>query len=232
MAYHFDISKQPANNVFNNAIEILLLIRNPIETKSVNTRNSRVRKKRKIKRRKPKNKTSIRKDIDNIKPQEKIIEAPLDSIVHPQQVLADSSKVSPLQTPNLEESNSDSLRTENWKTSLMLGNENRLQFEYNSTTINETSYQKLREIATLLKKYKNAQIILIGHTDNIGSTLRNKNFSIKRAKAGARVLKGLGIPASQIIIQGKGESEPIDTNATEEGRSQNRRIEYYIINNN
>ncbi|HHL53403.1 MAG TPA: OmpA family protein, partial [Flammeovirgaceae bacterium] len=113
---------------------------------------------------------------------------------------------------------------------LALGNENSIQFSFNSAEINEQSMRKLEQLAGILKEYPRTTVILVGHTDNIGSTRQNKILSMQRARAAADVLVALGVAHSQIIVQGRGASEPIASNATEEGRSKNRRIEFFIIN--
>ena len=231
MAYHFDISNKAKNNVFNNAVEVLFVIRNPVDISPQKKRSSRTYKNKKSKKNKkntPKDKKSITPEKNGITPTEKLIEP--DSAQTQNTGIKDSINAIESNSPIIQDVISDSTSTEKWEASVLLGNVYSLQFDYNSTEINETSYQKLEQLAALLKTYSNTRIILIGHTDNIGTLVNNKIFSIKRAKSAAKVLLDMGVSSSKIITQGKGELEPIDTNSTEKGRSNNRRIEFYLIN--
>lgn len=103
-----------------------------------------------------------------------------------------------------------------------------------SDSANIPSHQKanLDRDASKLKKLRADEIILItGHTDSQGSALRNMKLSWARAQSVKNyAVQNLGMPAEQIYLLGKGETEPVDTNATTEGRRQNRRIEFNIIN--
>ena len=72
-------------------------------------------------------------------------------------------------------------------------------------------------------------IRITGHTDNVGSDKANMTLSEGRAKAVRSEIIKRGIAAERIEAEGKGETEPIADNATEEGRAQNRRVEFTII---
>ena len=69
---------------------------------------------------------------------------------------------------------------------------------------------------------------MIGHTDNLGSAEENDQLSLDRATAVADAVIARGIADSRLSVQGKGESEPMETNETAEGRSANRRVEFLI----
>ena len=72
---------------------------------------------------------------------------------------------------------------------------------------------------------KTKRILLVGHTDDTGSTTENANLSERRAAAVARVFQGQGVPAANLYYQGAGETLPIADNHTEAGRGANRRVE-------
>ena len=76
----------------------------------------------------------------------------------------------------------------------------------------------------------NRTVSVIGHADNSGTTEYNYELGLTRANTIRRVLENLGVPASQIRVESKGETQPTDTNDTEEGRRNNRRVEVRIIN--
>ncbi|HGG59843.1 MAG TPA: OmpA family protein, partial [Gammaproteobacteria bacterium] len=87
---------------------------------------------------------------------------------------------------------------------------------------------KLDGIAKQLLEYPDAKILVVGHTDSRGSAAANKKLSIDRAHTVATYLVRKGLPASQIRYTGKGESQPIASNATEKGRALNRRVELVV----
>ncbi len=86
-------------------------------------------------------------------------------------------------------------------------------------------------LAKLAEKVKASgdKIILTGHTDNIGGAEYNMNLSLKRVKDVQSLLIALGVPSSQIQASGMGLKEPIASNATEEGRAKNRRVEVELV---
>jgi OOP family OmpA-OmpF porin len=73
------------------------------------------------------------------------------------------------------------------------------------------------------------KIKIVGHTDNVGSDASNLELSKKRAIAVSNYLVTKGVDASKITTDGKGESMPIATNDTPEGRDKNRRVEFTIL---
>ena len=104
----------------------------------------------------------------------------------------------------------------------------RLFFAPNKTTILPQSEQALQDLYSLLIDNPNMHIRIIGHTDALGSEETNQRLSEGRANSVRNDLIRRGIKADRIEAEGKGESEPITTNETEEGRAQNRRVEFVI----
>ena len=104
-----------------------------------------------------------------------------------------------------------------------------LFFATNKTQILPESEQALDELATFMGNHAGLSIRITGHTDNVGSDEANQILSEGRANAVRDELIKRGIAGSRIEAEGKGESEPIADNATEEGRAKNRRVEFTII---
>ena len=105
-----------------------------------------------------------------------------------------------------------------------------LLFETNKATILEVSYPYLIELANALKDNPIFYVSIIGHTDNLGTEISNQVLSEKRAKAVADFLIAENVPSSRIKTSGKGETMPISTNDTKEGRDKNRRVEFIMSN--
>ncbi|MGF1908766.1 OmpA family protein [Vibrio kasasachensis] len=99
-----------------------------------------------------------------------------------------------------------------------------LLFASNKTNIDIKYMDTLKKIATVLKKDSKSKLMIVGHADSSGSKIYNQNLSERRALAVANILKELGVNSDQLTIIGKGETTPIATNETEQGRSQNRRV--------
>jgi outer membrane protein OmpA-like peptidoglycan-associated protein len=101
-------------------------------------------------------------------------------------------------------------------------------FPFNSTEILPDGRTNLQQLANSLEKYPNSDILIVGHTDSVGTDAYNLDLSQRRALAASSLLQSLGVPASRLHAVGKGESEPIQPNDTEAGRAQNRRVEVAI----
>ena len=104
-----------------------------------------------------------------------------------------------------------------------------LFFATGKTQILPQSEQALNELSDFLRDNPTVTIRITGHTDNVGSDKANMTLSEGRAKAVRSEIIKRGIAAERIEAEGKGETEPIADNATEEGRAQNRRVEFTII---
>jgi len=104
-----------------------------------------------------------------------------------------------------------------------------LNFEYAKAVIKSESFPFLDELADVLVKEPTWKIKIVGHTDNVGSDASNLELSKKRAIAVSNYLVTKGVDASKITTDGKGESMPIATNDTPEGRDKNRRVEFTIL---
>ena len=87
----------------------------------------------------------------------------------------------------------------------------------------------LRALAENLREYPNSSVQVVGHTDNTGQASYNLTLSQRRAQAVLGVIQSNGVGAARLQAVGKGDSEPVATNLTPEGRAQNRRVEVLII---
>ena len=109
---------------------------------------------------------------------------------------------------------------------------NHLYFATNKTVILPESEAAMSDLADFLRENPTVTIRITGHTDAVGSDAANMKLSIGRAKAVRADLISRGIDADRIEYDGKGKTEPIATNDTEEGRAQNRRVECEITGTN
>ena len=106
-----------------------------------------------------------------------------------------------------------------------------IMFDLNKAVLKDQYQRELSELATILNKYQDTNILLEGHTDSTGSQEYNLELSEKRAKSVANFLATRNVNPARFTIMGYGESQPIASNETKEGRSQNRRVEVAIYAN-
>ena len=106
---------------------------------------------------------------------------------------------------------------------------NNILFATDSYTVRADLQRDLRTVASNLLAYPNSTIQVIGHTDNEGEASYNQTLSERRANAVADVLMAEGVPFGRIDAIGRGESQPVTSNLTPEGRAQNRRVEIVIL---
>jgi outer membrane protein OmpA-like peptidoglycan-associated protein len=101
-------------------------------------------------------------------------------------------------------------------------------FRFNSADLLPTAMTRLTEVADALKSEPDRTITIEGHTDNVGSVDVNLDLSRRRAERVRDYLVGRGIDPARVTAVGKGEANPIATNATPEGRANNRRVEIIL----
>lgn len=104
-------------------------------------------------------------------------------------------------------------------------------FATDSFTVRPDLQRDLRAVAANLGAYPDSTVQIIGHTDSDGDAGYNQTLSERRANAVASVLLGEGVPARRVQTFGRGESQPVSSNLTPEGKSQNRRVEIVILPN-
>lgn len=101
-------------------------------------------------------------------------------------------------------------------------------FAFDSSELRPESRSNLRELYETLVDYPETDILIAGHTDAVGEEEYNYRLSERRARSAAEYLMSLGMDASRINLVGLGETEPVATNETAEGRQENRRVEIAI----
>lgn len=104
-----------------------------------------------------------------------------------------------------------------------------IYFDFNATDIRNEAANTLNEIKTLLDKYPNVTLELHGYTDDFGSTAYNIELGEKRGNSALKILESKGVDRSRIQIKTHGESEPVASNLTFEGRQLNRRVDFYVL---
>lgn len=109
--------------------------------------------------------------------------------------------------------------------------ESGILFDVNKATLKPASMTNLRKLADILNKYPDTNILVEGHTDDTGTDEYNLELSEKRAKSVSNYLASLNVDPTRFTIMGYGESQPIASNETVDGRAQNRRVDLAIMAN-
>lgn len=105
-------------------------------------------------------------------------------------------------------------------------------FEFNSDRILPRYHSDLDKVGQVLTRHPNAQIRIEGHTDSVGSEAYNLSLSRRRAESVKQhLVRHFSIAGGRLIVLAKGESAPIATNDTPDGREKNRRVEFVNLGN-
>jgi outer membrane protein OmpA-like peptidoglycan-associated protein len=104
-------------------------------------------------------------------------------------------------------------------------------FDSGSEKLKPEAKRNIEELARVLKKYDDTNIIIEGHTDAAGSEEYNQRLSERRADAVADYAARFGVDSRRFSVTGFGESKPVAVNSTEDGKRQNRRVEIAIVAN-
>jgi OOP family OmpA-OmpF porin len=105
-----------------------------------------------------------------------------------------------------------------------------IYFDFNKASLKEESLPILDEVVGLLKAKPDMKMEIQGHTDSKGTAAYNLKLSDRRAASVKDYLVKNGIASNRLTIKGYGLTKPVATNATEEGRAKNRRVEFAPIN--
>ncbi|MCX8999267.1 OmpA family protein [Rhizobiaceae bacterium BDR2-2] len=111
---------------------------------------------------------------------------------------------------------------------IILNMPSNITFDTDQDAVRSEFYPTLNSVAIVLKKFDRTLIDVNGHTDSVGSAAYNQGLSERRAMSVATYLGGQGIDQRRVSALGFGLSQPIASNATPEGRAQNRRVEIQI----
>ncbi len=98
-------------------------------------------------------------------------------------------------------------------------------FGFDSSELTVQARNALNDVANVLTQYTDTRVNIAGHTDSTGSVSDNQRLSERRAESVGNYLAQSGVARNRLYRTGYGPSQPIATNATEEGRAQNRRVE-------
>lgn len=135
------------------------------------------------------------------------------------------------QKKELEQINGAQVESINDGQAIKVTFESGILFATNSSTLNSTSQGSLTSFANSLKSNPDTDVQIYGHTDNTGNDAINNPLSEKRAQAVYNFLQSKGVTGNRMVTQGFGSTQPIADNSTVAGRTQNRRVEIYILPN-
>ena len=104
----------------------------------------------------------------------------------------------------------------------------KVAFDYKSTAIRPDFLPTIEHVADVLTKYDNSRVLVVGHSDAVGSDSYNRELSLARADAVRDALAVYGVDPARVQAEGRGEAEPRAGNDSEAGRAVNRRVEILI----
>jgi outer membrane protein OmpA-like peptidoglycan-associated protein len=104
-------------------------------------------------------------------------------------------------------------------------------FDVNKAALRPAAQTNLQNLATVLNKYADTNVLVEGHTDADGTEEHNLELSRQRAQSVANYLSGLQVDATRLTMMGYGEAQPVASNETDDGKQANRRVEIAIMAN-
>ncbi len=104
-------------------------------------------------------------------------------------------------------------------------------FGFGKSELTATAKQNIDNLVASLNKYPNTNVMVIGHTDAVGTDGVNNKLSLDRASSVRSYAATKGVDFSRLKVDGRGKNEPIASNETEDGRAKNRRVEIVITAN-
>jgi outer membrane protein OmpA-like peptidoglycan-associated protein len=104
-----------------------------------------------------------------------------------------------------------------------------LLFAFDSDRIEGAARTNLSNLAASLNRHPTSEVLIVGHTDNVGSAQYNQGLSERRAASARAYLVSQGVASNRIRTEGRGLNEPVASNATDAGRAENRRVEVAIF---
>ena len=111
---------------------------------------------------------------------------------------------------------------------ILLNMPNSITFDSNSSVVRSEFNRTITNVAKVLNQYPQSNVEVIGHTDNVGGYEYNQDLSVRRAQAVSTRLINYGVIANRLSVIGRGETQPLESNNTEAGRAENRRVEIRI----
>jgi outer membrane protein OmpA-like peptidoglycan-associated protein len=101
-------------------------------------------------------------------------------------------------------------------------------FDFDKATIKPEGQRRLDDAVRLLRDNPNMRVVAVGHTDSVGSDAYNMKLGERRARSVADYLTRQGVSPARIDVESEGESRPVASNQTAEGRADNRRVELIV----
>ncbi len=98
-------------------------------------------------------------------------------------------------------------------------------FGFDSSELTMSARNALNDVASILSQYTDTRVNIAGHTDSTGNADYNQRLSERRAESVGNYLAQSGVSRNRLYMSGYGQTQPVASNATEEGRAQNRRVE-------
>ena len=105
---------------------------------------------------------------------------------------------------------------------------NEVSFDFGRADIKSSFRPTLDKVSGVLKRYERSIVHVVGHTDSVGSDAYNQRLSEQRAAAVVDYLASTGVARERLRAEGRGETEPRESNGTEAGRQLNRRVELFV----
>lgn len=103
-----------------------------------------------------------------------------------------------------------------------------LLYDFDSDVVKGSAQSNLQTLANSLGQYPKSNLLIIGHTDSVGTDAYNEDLSRRRSAAAAAYLVSQGVVSARVQTLGLGETEPVTSNSTDAGRATNRRVEVAI----
>ena len=129
----------------------------------------------------------------------------------------------------LELKNVDILNSEAPKEMTIVLDERALNFDFDKSNVKPQYYELLNNLKDFIEQ-NNYEVTIVGHTDSVGGNQYNFGLSRRRAESVKAKLLEFGLTEDRIVgIEAMGEEQPIATNETKEGRAQNRRVEFKLV---
>ena len=104
-----------------------------------------------------------------------------------------------------------------------------LLYDFDADRVRPAAAENLRNLATTLGRYRDTDLLIVGHTDSVGGDAYNQALSERRALSVSEFLIGEGVASRRLHSAGRGENEPLSSNAMDSGRQANRRVEVAIF---
>ncbi len=132
------------------------------------------------------------------------------------------------QARKLEEDLAGTATVERVGEGIKLTFDSQMLFDFGKSNLKESNKKDLRKLSETLKEDPDTELLIVGHTDDVGSDAFNLTLSKKRAASVSSYLNSLGISKRRLDTVGKGEEQPVVSNDTDANRTQNRRVEIAI----